>query len=130
MKQNNSTNDEGKQLSPAFAKLPVSRKAKELLCLPQYPSAEEKFVIGDVVRSYRSGFDQDLPYKNYYSQGVVIATEDKVLGDKYIVVKWQITNFFGQFFPCRLPHNNSDTFPISVRSPHLVRLGVLELPFC
>lgn len=114
-----------------FAKLAVSRRAFDIIDIPMYACRNETFFIGDVVRSYQCGFDNILPYKHSYIEGVVIGVSDKILGEKYLVVKWRFQKVFGVIYaPYKLPHNGLDTFPISVSSPYLFRVGVLELPFC
>lgn len=106
-------------------------KPRTLLEIGQYPSKNVLFYVGDTVRSYRSAFDNIQPFKNNYIEGVVISISDKVLGEDYLVVRWHIDNYFGNVSPCKLPHNGSDTFPISRQSPHLVKVnnGQLALPF-
>ena len=101
--------------------------SRALLHISQSPSADVNFCSGDTVRSYRSAFDNDKPFKNHFIEGVVVATKDKVLGDKYIVVKWQIENYFGTIYKFKMPHDGSDTFAISVSSPHLVKVNKCQL---
>jgi len=117
--------------SPITACKPLLRvgavSSRALLDIPQYPSESVIFFAGDIVRSYRSAFDNDKPFKNYFIEGVVIATKDKVLGDKYIVVKWHIENYFGTIYKFKMPQDGSDTFSISVRSPHLVKVNKCQL---
>lgn len=102
-------------------------KKRELLDIPQFPSENIIFSIGDTVRSYKCGFDNDKPFKNHFIEGVVISTKDKVLGYKYLVVKWQIENYFGTIYKFRMPHDGSDTFAISVSSPWLVKVNKCQL---
>jgi hypothetical protein len=103
------------------------KSSRDLLKIPQYPSENIVFCEGDTVRSYRSAFDSIFPYKNHFIQGVVIATKDKLLGDGYLTVKWQINYFFGSAYPFKMPHDGSDTFAISTRSPHLVKQNKNQL---
>ncbi len=111
--------------NPRFCKGAVSSRA--LLDIPQYSSQNVKFFIGDTVRSYRSAFDNNKPFKNHFIEGVVIATTDKVLGEGYLVVKWQIENYFGEVYKFKMPHNGTDTFSISLSSPFLVKKNICQL---
>ena len=117
--------------SPTTARQPLLRagaaSSRALLDIQQFPSEGVIFCVGDTVRSHRSAFDNDKPFKNHFIEGVVVATKDKVLGDKYIVVKWQIVNYFGTIYKFKMPHDGSDTFSISVSSPHLVKVNKCQL---
>jgi hypothetical protein len=117
--------------SPITARQPLLRvgavSSRAFLEVNQFSSENILFTVGDTVRSYKCGFDNDKPFKNHFIEGVVISTKDKVLGDKYLVVKWQIENYFGTIYKFRMPHDVSDTFAISVSSPWLVKVNKCQL---
>lgn len=107
----------------------IKYSTRVLLDIPQFPSANEVFAIGDVVRSYRSAFTNEKPYKNEFIQGVVIGMQSCIKPNDYLLVKWYLKFSFGSIYPFSLP-DGRNTFEISVRSPHLVKLnqGQLALP--
>jgi hypothetical protein len=101
--------------------------SKALLDIPQYPSENVRFIIGDIVRSYRSGFSEKKPFKNHFIEGVVIEIESWVKENDYLKVKWHFENYFGTICKFKAPHNGSDTFSISVNSPWLVKVNKFQL---
>jgi hypothetical protein len=101
----------------------------EFLDIKQFSNDNTVFSIGDTVRSYRCGFDNDKPYKNNFIEGVVIGIESWIKPNDYIKVKWQIQNYFGTVYPFKMPHDGSDTFTISVNSPWLVKVNSFQLAF-
>ncbi len=105
----------------------MNNSSKALLDIPQYPSENMKFCVGDTVRSYRSAFHNDKPFKNSFLEGVVISTTDKILGEGYLVVKWHLDYYFGTVYTFKMPTDGRDTFTISVRSPYLVKQNKSQL---
>ncbi len=117
--------DETKNESKPLPLGAVSGRA--LLDIPQFPSENIIFSIGDTVRSYRSAFDNEKPFKNHFIEGVVIGVENWIRPNDYLKVKWQIENYFGTIYKFKLPTDGSDTFSISVSSPHLVKQNNCQL---
>jgi hypothetical protein len=97
--------------------------SRQTIDIPQFSSETKIFCIGDTVRSYRSPFDSDKPFKNAFIQGVVVAIESWIRPNDYLVVKWAISNHFGAIHRFKMPHNGSDTFAIGVSSPFLVKIN-------
>jgi hypothetical protein len=93
----------------------------------QYPSAHLTFFIGDCVRSHSCGFSDEQAWADTYIEGIVLALESWVTENDYLIVKWHTKSTFGvkQVFQS---HFDNNTFPISKRSPHLVRLNQMSLP--
>lgn len=75
----------------------MSVSNKSLLELNQFSSKNIIFNIGDTVRSYRCGFDNDKPFKNHFIEGVVIGVQSLIKPNDYLEVKWQIENIFRTF---------------------------------
>ena len=100
---------------------------RSLLELEQYSGSKNIFNIGDTVRSYNCGFNNEKPFKHHFLQGVVIDLETWINPNDYLKVKWQIENYFGKIYDYKMPHNGSDTFVISVSSPWLVKVNKFQL---
>lgn len=101
--------------------------SRELIDIPQYQFENFDFIVGDVVRSYRTPFDSDKCYKNNFIQGVVIGFENWVCYHNQLIVKWHLDFHFGTIGRVKLPHNGSDTFSISRGSPFLVKVNKSQL---
>ncbi|HRH57675.1 MAG TPA: hypothetical protein PLS10_08490 [Chitinophagales bacterium] len=104
----------------------MSTNKGKLLDMEMYPSAKLDFYAGNVVRSYRSNFNEDKPIDNCYLEGIVINVENhkedvRTFLDK-ITVKWYKHVVFGvEHLYSGLPHNNEKIWEISTASPHLIK---------
>lgn len=103
------------------------RESKVLLNIPLSPSKNINFIPGDLVRSYRCAFSEELPYKNNFIEGVVISVRNDTPGDRYLLVKWYLDYFFGIKYSFKMPIDGRDTFEISILSPHLVKINKTQL---
>lgn len=113
-----------------MSKPPITTsKSHELIDIPLSPSRNVQFEIGDTVRSYRCGFDNQRPYANSFIEGVVIGMESWTRDNDYLIVKWHTDNCFGVIHKFKSVLDGGDTFRISTSSPHLVRLNKLSLTF-
>lgn len=118
-------------LTPITARQPLLRvgavSSRAFLDVKQCSSESILFSVGDTVRSYKCGFDNDKPFKNHFIEGVVIGVESWIKSNDYLKVKWQIENYFGAIYKFKMPHDGSDTFTISVSSPWLVKVNKCQL---
>lgn len=100
---------------------------KTFFDVKEFSSENILFTVGDTVRSYKCGFDNDKPFKKHFIEGVVIGVESWIKSNDYLKVKWQIENYFGKIHRFSMPHDGSDTFLISVNSPWLVKVNKCQL---
>lgn len=119
------------QQSPITARHPLLRvgavSSRAFLEVNQFSSQNILFTVGDTVRSYKCGFDNDKPFKNSFIEGVVVGVESWIKPNDYLKVKWQIENYFGTIYKFKMPHDGSDTFAISVCSTWLVKVNKCQL---
>lgn len=116
---------------PITARQPLLRvgvvSSRAFLEVNQFSSENILFTVGDTVRSYKCGFDNDKPFKNNFIEGVVVGVESWIKPNDYLKVKWQIENYFGTIYKFKMPHDGRDTFAISVSSPWLVKVNKCQL---
>lgn len=105
----------------------MKKQAKQFIDIPLSPSRNVDFELGDTVRSYRCGFDNQKPFADNFIEGVVIGMESWTKSNDYLIVRWHIDNYFGNVDKFKRHHDGSDTFGISTSSPHLVRIGKKQL---
>ncbi len=96
----------------------------DIINIDQYSASNIHFNIGDTVRSYRIGFNNEKPYKHSFIEGVVVGLESWVKSNDRLVVKWHTNYNFGILASCIPPGigNTSDIWIISKNCPFLVKL--------
>jgi hypothetical protein len=103
----------------------MDRIYKDLLDIDQYSASNIDFNIGDKVRSYGIGFNNEKPYKHSFIEGVVVGLESWVKSNDRLIVKWHTNYNFGILGSC-IPAgdgNASDTWIISKKCPFLVKVN-------